>query len=104
MGSAINGVRVVDFLGQTLQSAGVPWSVVVEASGWELMMRFVQFGVGLAIVNACCTVPKELKRLPVSGFPMIHYHLFHLKGAVLSAKARQLCEDLCQHANTWEHS
>src|SRR5262249_38523208 len=41
-------------LSRALREAGVPWEVAVEANGWELMLRFVELGVGLAVVNACC--------------------------------------------------
>src|SRR5262249_61870972 len=41
-------------LTRALREAGVPWEVAVEANGWELMLRFVELGVGLAVVNACC--------------------------------------------------
>lgn len=47
-----------------LQSAGIQWEVAVEASGWELMMHFVKLGLGMAIVNSCCAVPKGLIKKP----------------------------------------
>jgi LysR family transcriptional regulator, low CO2-responsive transcriptional regulator len=58
-----------EMLGRMLQSAGVPWEIAVETAGWELMIRFVQLGVGVAIVNAYCMPPKELNAVPIPELP-----------------------------------
>lgn len=63
-----------------LQSAGIEWEVAVEASGWELMMHFVKLGMGLAIVNACCAVPRGLVSRSLKELPQISYYLIHLDG------------------------
>lgn len=88
-------------LSQMLQSQGVPWTVAVEAGGWELMIRFVQTGIGLAVVNACCRLPKELKGVPLPELPRLHYHLFRLREALPFAPAERLARLLQQHANDW---
>ena len=88
-------------LSQMLQSQGVPWSVAVEASGWELMIRFAQTGIGLAVVNACCRLPRELKGVPLPELPRQHYHLFRRRQALPCPPADRLAELLHRHANDW---
>jgi len=73
-----------------LQSAKVDWQVAVEASGWEVMLKFVQLGLGAAVVNSICTIPKGLVAIPVAGLPEIHYHAIHLKGSAKSGAAAAL--------------
>ena len=67
-------------LSMALQSAGVEWEVAVEAQGWELMLRFVQLKLGLAVVHSSCTIPRTLVTRPIPSLPNIHYHLLHLIG------------------------
>lgn len=77
-------------LSTALQSAGVSWEVAVEAQGWELMLRFVQLGLGIAVVHSSCSIPKELVTRPIPSLPNIHYHLCHLIDADQSAEMAQL--------------
>lgn len=63
-----------------LQSAGVPWEIAAETAGWELMMRFVQLRVGVAIVNAYCMPPKGLIAVPIPELPRLNFQLLHLRG------------------------
>lgn len=77
-------------LSMALQSAGVKWEVAVEAQGWELMLRFVQLRLGLAVVHSSCTIPKSLVARPIPSLPNIYYHLFHLSGADMRADIERL--------------
>jgi LysR family transcriptional regulator, low CO2-responsive transcriptional regulator len=88
-------------LSRMLQSEGVPWTVAVEANGWELMIRFVQTGIGLAVVNACCQIPSTLRGIPLPELPQLHYHLFRLRDAWPHPAVEQLAALLHQHANDW---
>ena len=56
-------------------SAGVRWEVAVEADGWPLTLRFVQLGVGLAIVNAICQLPAGVTSRPIPELPSTQYWL-----------------------------
>jgi len=89
-------------LARLLQSAGVPWKVAVEANGWELMIRFVQMGVGVAVVNSYCTLPKGLTGIPLPELPSLRYHLFHLSGAPRSNGLSALISQLLHHADHWK--
>lgn len=77
-------------IAQALRSAGVQWSVAVEASGWELMLHFASLGVGLAIVNGCCRIPRGLISRPLAALPRIHYHLLSRPGAARTGAAAAL--------------
>ncbi len=81
-----------------LQSKGVEWGVAVEASGWELMMHFVKLGMGLTIVNSCCTVPRGLVSKPLKELPEIPYHLFHLDASAKQGAQKKLRKLLLERA------
>jgi DNA-binding transcriptional LysR family regulator len=55
--------------------AGVSWQVAVEATGWSLVLRFVELGLGLTVVNGCCEIPRGLVARPVAELPSVAYHL-----------------------------
>lgn len=91
-------------LASLFQSQGVEWSVAVEAGGWELMLQFVQMGIGGAVVNACCRIPRGLKLVPIPELPRLHYHLFRMREAMPHPEATRLAKLLHQHANDWSHA
>lgn len=81
-------------LSAALQSAGVRWSVAVEATGWQLMIHFVKLGMGLAVVNSICEIPGGLTSRPIEGLSDVHYHLFHLAGAARKGAIAELKQTL----------
>jgi DNA-binding transcriptional LysR family regulator len=81
-------------LAQALASAEVDWRVAVEATGWELMLRFVALGVGLAIVNGCCRLPPGLVARPLAELPRVTYFVIHRAVGRLSDEAAQLRREL----------
>jgi DNA-binding transcriptional LysR family regulator len=62
-------------LAQALASAGVPWQVAIEATGWQLVLRFVELGMGLTVVNGCCELPRGLVARPLPELPRVSYCL-----------------------------
>jgi len=64
-------------LAQALASAGVPWRVAIEATGWQLVLRFVELGMGLTVVNGCCELPRGLVARPLHELPRISYCLIN---------------------------
>jgi DNA-binding transcriptional LysR family regulator len=66
-------------LARAWAAAEQPWSPVVEANGWELMMRFAELGLGVAIVNDFCSPPPGTVRRPLSGLPSVQYQLLRLR-------------------------
>ncbi|APR87604.1 LysR family transcriptional regulator YbhD [Minicystis rosea] len=79
---------------RALRDAAVPWEVAVEANGWPLMLRFVELGVGLAVVNACCRIPDGLVARPIPDLPRQRYHVLRRRGAAAEGPAAQLVEAL----------
>jgi LysR family transcriptional regulator, low CO2-responsive transcriptional regulator len=88
-------------LSHMLQSAQVEWHVAVEASGWELMLQFVRLGLGLAVVNACCRLPRGLLGRPMPELPFLQYYVFQLPRAQ-PQPVIELKRHLLEHANAWQ--
>ncbi len=74
-------------IARALRDAGVTWRIAVEANGWPVMLELARSGVGLAIVNSTCALPKDLTGRPLRGITATHYHLLHARGQV-SKEAR----------------
>lgn len=60
-------------------AADQAWEPAIEASGWELMMRFAELGMGIAIVNDFCAPPRGTVRRPLVGLPAVLYQLLRLR-------------------------
>jgi DNA-binding transcriptional LysR family regulator len=91
-----------EMLARMLQSAGVDWEVAVEASGWELILQFVSLGVGVAVVNACCNIPRSLVAIPLVELPAIRFYVFHLKGQIIEGEQERLRGLLLEYGNQWQ--
>ena len=79
-------------LAQAFAAVDQAWSPAVEANGWELMMRFAELGLGVAIVNDFCSPPRGTVRRPLRGLPEVQYQLLRLRNrepnaAVLALEA-----------------
>lgn len=72
-------------LAQLFLTAGVNLNVAVEAQGWELMIAFVRYGIGVAIVNDFCSAPRGTKAITLVGAPPISYYALHRPGVRLEA-------------------
>jgi DNA-binding transcriptional LysR family regulator len=90
-----------EMLARMLQSAGVDWEVAVEASGWEVIMQFVCLGVGVAVVNACCNIPRALVAIPLAELPAIRFYAFHLKGQAIEGELERLHRLLVEYGDHW---
>jgi DNA-binding transcriptional LysR family regulator len=60
-------------LAQALATAGARWSVAVEATGWELMIQFARYGLGIAVVNDFCPVPRGFTGVRLGDVPEVTY-------------------------------
>lgn len=58
------------------RSAGIRVGLGAVAPGWELAVKLVELGFGIAIVNGCCRVPRGLVKRPVRGLPVVRYVAF----------------------------
>lgn len=84
-----------------LRRARVTWQVAVEASGWELMIHFAALGMGLAIVNGCCRLPRGLRGRPLDELPGVEYRIVHTRSGVQRPEVRELLDRLRAHAEDW---
>lgn len=79
-------------LQQLMRANGNELDVAVEATGWELMLQFARYGVGIAVVNDFCPVPKSMVGIPLQGAPEVTYHLIERGG--LASKGTELMREL----------
>jgi DNA-binding transcriptional LysR family regulator len=91
-----------ELLGRLLQAESVPWQPSLEADGWELMLRFAQLGFGLAVVNACCRMPRGLVAIPLQGYPPLDYHVFHSADRPPTAHVQRLMDALLVEGDHWQ--
>ncbi|MFO0755967.1 MAG: LysR family transcriptional regulator [Byssovorax sp.] len=75
-------------LAQAMLAEGVPWEPAVEAHGWEPILHFVKLGAGLAVVNACCRLPRGVVSRPIPALPVKTYLV--LRRGALGGPAEQL--------------
>ena len=54
--------------------------VALEADGWELMMHFVQLGLGATVVNGCCRIPRGCVGVPFVDLAPSRYYLLRRRG------------------------
>lgn len=52
-------------LERAARAAGFELNVAVQAHGWPLLLHFVDLGMGVAVVNEICTLPKGVLRKPL---------------------------------------
>jgi DNA-binding transcriptional LysR family regulator len=83
----LNHWRSVDLV---FEQHGVPYSVVLEAGGWEVIKRYVEQGMGIAIVNEICLTGKErLAVIPLEDyFPRRTYGAVTRRGKFLTPQAQ----------------
>lgn len=76
------------------QQHGVPYSVVLEVGGWEVIKRYVEMGTGISIVTSICL--RGFENLVVkpmdSFFPTRSYGVVYRRGKFLSPQAKQFLQ------------
>lgn len=87
-----------DLVGRAL--AGLPGSgePPLEADGWPLMLRFAGLGLGVAIVNGICELPRGVVARPLRELGSVTYRVFWRRGAALAPAACELRERLRDRA------
>ena len=65
---------------QAFSQAELRYGIVVETTGWELTLECVRLGLGLAIVNSICRIPKGVLARPLVGLPESRYYGFTRRG------------------------
>jgi DNA-binding transcriptional LysR family regulator len=88
-------------LAAALLAASVPWEPAVEASGWEPMLHFVTLGVGIAVVNVCCRLPRGLVARPLPELPSRTYSVIRRRGVELEGATAELRRAILAHGAAW---
>lgn len=83
--------RMVD---RIFQQHGIPFSVVLEVGGWEVIKRYVELGFGISIVTGICLRDddKLVAKNMSAYFPKRSYGTVMRRGKYLSAQARAFVE------------
>jgi len=98
-----SGRPLREHLNLALAAAGVTWRVAVEAEGWELLLKFVSLGLGLAVVNSFCKIPTGFVTRPILDLARVPYHLVH-SPTYFRPEAATLMEDLRQGLQSHQSS
>jgi DNA-binding transcriptional LysR family regulator len=83
--------RVVDLV---FEQHGLKYDVALEAGGWEVIKKYVELGLGVAIVSSIClTGHEKLTQINVARyFPKRIYGVIVRKGKFLSPQAQRFLE------------
>lgn len=81
-----------DFVGRALAGVGHAAGPPIEADGWPLMLHFAALGLGVAIVNGTCKLPRGLVTRRVRELGEVTYRLIWRRGAALAPAASRLAE------------
>jgi len=84
---------------RALDAAAVAWEVAVEAGGWEVMLQYAAAGVGLAVVNDICRIPRGAIARPLPELPALPYYVLHGSRLGLSAPAQELRSSIIETFN-----
>ena len=82
------------FLENALHSVGVNLQVAVETRGWHLTLHFVKQGLGAAVVNGCCHLPKGLVAKKLSALGKVDYYILRRAGVKARGPVATLYENL----------
>ena len=76
------------------QQHDVPYNVVLEVGGWEVIKRYVEMGTGISIVTSICLRGFEnLVVKPMDNyFPRRSYGVVYRRGKFLSPQAKQFLQ------------
>jgi DNA-binding transcriptional LysR family regulator len=72
----------------------LPYSVAMEAGGWEIVKKYVEMGLGVSIVTeVCLTGNEKIKAIPLNGyFPSRSYGLIVRRGKFFTPQAKRFIE------------
>ncbi|QTR54286.1 LysR family transcriptional regulator [Thiothrix unzii] len=72
----------------------VPYTVAMEAGGWEIVKKYVEMGLGVSIVTeVCLTGNEKVKAVPLHDyFPARSYGLIVRRGKFFSPQAKRFIE------------
>ncbi len=77
------------------QQHDIPYKVILEAGGWEVIKRYVEVGLGISIVTSICLAEteKNLETIALNDyFPKRSYGVVVRRGKFLSPQAKLFLE------------
>jgi LysR family transcriptional regulator, low CO2-responsive transcriptional regulator len=77
-----------------LRAADVSYEPIIEARGWPLTLRLVELGMGIALVNDFCSLPRGVISTPMRGLPRQTYRVMRRASARHSKEAAALFDAL----------
>jgi hypothetical protein len=86
-------------LESAFRAGGVGVTVGAIAGGWELTLKLVTLGFGLAVVNSCCRIPQGLVSRPIRELPAVRYVAFTRPRP--REDAARLLRSLVEQGDTW---
>ncbi|MFO0607628.1 MAG: LysR family transcriptional regulator [Polyangiales bacterium] len=84
-----------------LRAAGASPHIAAEANGWELALRFVEFGLGASVVSGFCAMPSGVVARPLGDLPPTTYHLLRRDDGDRHAPRQQLRQHLLAACKAW---
>jgi DNA-binding transcriptional LysR family regulator len=79
-----------ELVSRALGGLGGGVASTLVADGWPLMLQFVELGLGLAVVNGICALPRGVVARPIPALGAVTYRLLWRRGAILAGKAQAL--------------
>ncbi len=79
-----------EFVGRAIARLGVEVAPPVEADGWPLMLNFAALGLGVAVVNGLCELPRGVVARPIPELGTVTYRLLRRRGAPASSAVDDL--------------
>lgn len=78
------------------QQHGIPFNVVLEVGGWEVIKRYVELDFGISITTGICLRKEDrlISRKMNRYFPKRSYGIVERRGRHLSLAARAFLEDM----------
>lgn len=78
------------------QQHGIPFNVVLEVGGWEVIKRYVELDFGISITTGICLRKEDrlVSRKMNRYFPKRSYGIVERRGRHLSLAARAFLEDM----------
>ena len=87
-------------LDAALSARGVRVRAGALATGWDLTVRLVELGAGLAIVNGSVHIPRGLVARPIAELPRLRYVAFTRRRP--REDATSLVRALVAHGDAWK--
>jgi DNA-binding transcriptional LysR family regulator len=83
-----------DFVGRAIARLGHEVAPPIEADGWPLVLKFAALGLGVAVVNGICELPKAVVTRPIPELGTVTYRLLRRRGSELGAAASRLASGI----------